>query len=248
MAADSGMPSSTAPRDDRRGRPLGLLPTRALAVGPSATVDEPVSEEERQPSREHAGGDDGATAALKRVLSEIERDGAQQHACPEGHDVADDSLWDRQHDPEQVHLAAESFRLLADPTRMKVLWALPQGESSVGVPGRARRCRADRRQPTSWPSSGWPASPPGGARERSSTTQRKADLLPPPPVLATSQTDPLPAARSERRWQDHRHRSAVRCRLTRAWTSARSSGVGVSARRSSSAWRVRCGGHGVRRS
>jgi DNA-binding transcriptional ArsR family regulator len=32
---------------------------------------------------------------------------------------------------EQVHLAAESFRLLADPTRMKILWALLQGESSV---------------------------------------------------------------------------------------------------------------------
>ncbi|GAA3545223.1 metalloregulator ArsR/SmtB family transcription factor [Amycolatopsis ultiminotia] len=34
-------------------------------------------------------------------------------------------------DDEQVHLAAESFRLLADPTRIKVLWALLQGESSV---------------------------------------------------------------------------------------------------------------------
>jgi DNA-binding transcriptional ArsR family regulator len=32
---------------------------------------------------------------------------------------------------EQVHLAAETFRLLADPTRMKILWALLQGESSV---------------------------------------------------------------------------------------------------------------------
>jgi DNA-binding transcriptional ArsR family regulator len=32
---------------------------------------------------------------------------------------------------EQVHLAAESFRLLGDPTRIKVLWALLQGESSV---------------------------------------------------------------------------------------------------------------------
>lgn len=32
---------------------------------------------------------------------------------------------------EQVHLAAESLRLLADPTRIKVLWALLQGESSV---------------------------------------------------------------------------------------------------------------------
>lgn len=32
---------------------------------------------------------------------------------------------------EQAHLAAESFRLLADPTRIKLLWALLQGESSV---------------------------------------------------------------------------------------------------------------------
>ncbi|WP_410622497.1 ArsR/SmtB family transcription factor [Amycolatopsis sp. cmx-8-4] len=32
---------------------------------------------------------------------------------------------------EQVDLAAESFRMLADPTRIKVLWALLQGESSV---------------------------------------------------------------------------------------------------------------------
>jgi DNA-binding transcriptional ArsR family regulator len=34
-------------------------------------------------------------------------------------------------DEEQVHLAAESFRLLSDPTRIKILWALLQGESSV---------------------------------------------------------------------------------------------------------------------
>ncbi|MEV0895300.1 metalloregulator ArsR/SmtB family transcription factor [Actinoplanes sp. NPDC049802] len=32
---------------------------------------------------------------------------------------------------EQVNLAAESFRLLADATRIKILWALLQGESSV---------------------------------------------------------------------------------------------------------------------
>ena len=32
---------------------------------------------------------------------------------------------------EQVHLAAEGFRMLADPTRIKLLWALLQGESSV---------------------------------------------------------------------------------------------------------------------
>lgn len=32
---------------------------------------------------------------------------------------------------DQVHLAAESLRLLADATRIKILWALLQGESSV---------------------------------------------------------------------------------------------------------------------
>jgi len=32
---------------------------------------------------------------------------------------------------EQVHLAAETFRMLVDPTRIKILWALLQGESSV---------------------------------------------------------------------------------------------------------------------
>jgi DNA-binding transcriptional ArsR family regulator len=32
---------------------------------------------------------------------------------------------------EQAHLAAETFRMLADPTRIKLLWALLQGESSV---------------------------------------------------------------------------------------------------------------------
>jgi len=32
---------------------------------------------------------------------------------------------------EQVNHAAESFRMLSDPTRIKVLWALLQGESSV---------------------------------------------------------------------------------------------------------------------
>lgn len=31
----------------------------------------------------------------------------------------------------QVQLAADSFRLLGDPTRLKILWALLQGESSV---------------------------------------------------------------------------------------------------------------------
>ncbi|PXY31053.1 ArsR/SmtB family transcription factor [Prauserella muralis] len=34
-------------------------------------------------------------------------------------------------DDEQVQVAAEQFRLLADPTRVKILWALLQGETSV---------------------------------------------------------------------------------------------------------------------
>lgn len=32
---------------------------------------------------------------------------------------------------EQVNQAADAFRMLSDPTRIKVLWALLQGESSV---------------------------------------------------------------------------------------------------------------------
>ena len=32
---------------------------------------------------------------------------------------------------EEANLAAETFRMLADPTRIKLLWALLQGESSV---------------------------------------------------------------------------------------------------------------------
>ncbi|WP_191496931.1 ArsR/SmtB family transcription factor [Mycobacterium simulans] len=32
---------------------------------------------------------------------------------------------------EQVDAAVESFRMLSDPTRIRVLWALLQGESSV---------------------------------------------------------------------------------------------------------------------
>lgn len=35
-------------------------------------------------------------------------------------------------DDTQVSLAAEAFRMLADPNRIKILWALLQGESSVG--------------------------------------------------------------------------------------------------------------------
>jgi DNA-binding transcriptional ArsR family regulator len=34
-------------------------------------------------------------------------------------------------DHAQAVLAAENFRLLADPTRIKILWALLQGETSV---------------------------------------------------------------------------------------------------------------------
>lgn len=34
-------------------------------------------------------------------------------------------------DDEQVERAADAFRLLSDPTRMKIMWALLQGETSV---------------------------------------------------------------------------------------------------------------------
>lgn len=37
----------------------------------------------------------------------------------------------RMPDDEQVERAADAFRLLSDPTRMKIMWALLQGETSV---------------------------------------------------------------------------------------------------------------------
>ncbi|GAA1216644.1 ArsR/SmtB family transcription factor [Pseudonocardia alaniniphila] len=37
----------------------------------------------------------------------------------------------RMPDDEQVHHAADAFRMLGDPTRMKIMWALLQGETSV---------------------------------------------------------------------------------------------------------------------
>lgn len=37
----------------------------------------------------------------------------------------------RMPDDERVQRAADAFRLLSDPTRLKILWALLQGETSV---------------------------------------------------------------------------------------------------------------------
>lgn len=36
-------------------------------------------------------------------------------------------------DDEHAWIATETFRMLSDPTRVKILWALFQGESSVNV-------------------------------------------------------------------------------------------------------------------
>lgn len=36
-------------------------------------------------------------------------------------------------DDEHARIAAETFRMLADPTRVKILWALSQAESSVNA-------------------------------------------------------------------------------------------------------------------
>jgi DNA-binding transcriptional ArsR family regulator len=40
---------------------------------------------------------------------------------------------------DQVDLVVEVFRMLADPTRVQVLWALVEREMSVERPRRARR-------------------------------------------------------------------------------------------------------------
>lgn len=51
---------------------------------------------------------------------------------------------------DQVALASDGFRLLADPTRIKILWALLQGESSVACLAwserRRRWCRCTSRK------------------------------------------------------------------------------------------------------
>lgn len=44
---------------------------------------------------------------------------------------ADDLIIDLLPDPEQVDLAVEIFRMLADPTRVRILWVLGNGELSV---------------------------------------------------------------------------------------------------------------------
>lgn len=36
-------------------------------------------------------------------------------------------------DDEHANLASETFRMLSDPTRVKLLWVLSQGEHSVGA-------------------------------------------------------------------------------------------------------------------
>lgn len=36
-------------------------------------------------------------------------------------------------DDEHARLASDTFRMLAEPTRVKILWALLQGECSVGT-------------------------------------------------------------------------------------------------------------------
>lgn len=36
-------------------------------------------------------------------------------------------------DDEHARIAAETFRMLSDPTRVKILWALAQSEASVNV-------------------------------------------------------------------------------------------------------------------
>lgn len=44
---------------------------------------------------------------------------------------ADDPTRELLPDPEQVDLAVEVFRMLADPTRVRILWVLRDGELSV---------------------------------------------------------------------------------------------------------------------
>ncbi|MHA6792956.1 ArsR/SmtB family transcription factor [Pseudonocardia bannensis] len=48
-------------------------------------------------------------------------------------DSASAEAWQRLPESEHVEAAAESFRMLADPTRLRILWLLCGGEHDVGT-------------------------------------------------------------------------------------------------------------------
>ena len=61
-------------------------------------------------------------------------------------------------DEEQVDLAVEVFRMLADATRVKLLWVLADGEAPVSELTEAVGEAAGARSPSTWRSCGWRAS------------------------------------------------------------------------------------------
>lgn len=70
---------------------------------------------------------------------------------------------------EQVDLAVEVFRMLADATRVKLLWVLLPGEASVNQLAEAV-AKPQPRSPSTWPSCAWPIwSRPAGRGHRCST-------------------------------------------------------------------------------
>jgi hypothetical protein len=70
---------------------------------------------------------------------------------------------------DQVNLIVEVFRMLADPTRIKVLWALTGGELSVNEPPNKWPSLGHRYR-SIWPSFGWLGwCAPVGRERRSST-------------------------------------------------------------------------------
>ena len=100
ITIDSGMPSSTDPSTiASAGAVLLRAGPRPCASPPPDAVDEPVSAEEH-----HAAGEDAPidrpvrVSPSSRLLDEIERDRADQHARAEGHDQPDPAHADVKHE------------------------------------------------------------------------------------------------------------------------------------------------------
>ena len=100
-------------------------------------------------------------------------------------------------------LIVEIFRMLADPTRVRVLWALTGGELSVTelaeqVANQRHRCRS------TWPSCGWRGwSAPAETAPRSSTAWRTNTSASSSPMRCSTPNTPAPGCLRHHRGDEH---------------------------------------------
>src|SRR6185436_4568823 len=99
---------------DRQRGAAGLLAGRALAAGAAHAVDQPVADEEDQRPDQQSECDPAFPGrGVERLLDELERDGADQHAGAEGHDQPQHAPLDA--DPERDEAADDERRARDQP-------------------------------------------------------------------------------------------------------------------------------------